>query len=343
MSAALVTGGAGFVGAALTKALLAQGDTVTVLDSLPAEQAHRLTHEMPEIDYRQVDLRDRDGLTKALSGSWDQMYHLAAIVGVDRYMSDPLALLDVNVIASREIIRAAVEQGSRLMFASTSEIYGRNPAVPWREDDDRVLGPPNVSRWSYASSKALVEHMLFAERMSSGLPFVTTRFFNVYGPGQEPRFLVSRSLHRALNGRDALRYDGGRQTRCFTYLDDAVDGVLRAVRSPDAEGRAFNIGSAFEHSAGEVVQSVVEHVPGTAIRDVQTEAMYGAEYEDIQRRVPDCTAAWETFGWRASTTLTEGIARTAAWARDNPWWTSLPVVDTGTSSSRQLLLAAASR
>jgi len=329
VSTVLVTGGAGFVGAALTKKLLANGDKVTVLDAAPAERALRLADLLDEIDYKRVDLRDRDGLSAALMGSWDQIYHLAAIVGVDRYMSDPLALLDVNVIASREIIRAAAEQGSRLMFASTSEIYGRNPVVPWREDDDRVLGPPSVSRWSYASSKALVEHMLFAERMSSGLPFVTVRFFNVYGPGQEPRFLVSRTLHRALNGHPALRYDGGRQTRCFTYLGDAVAGVLAAVDSPASEGRAFNIGSAFEHSAGEVVQSVVDQVPGASIADVQTQDMYGADYEDIQRRVPDCTAALETFGWKATTTLDEGVAQTAAWAEANPWWTSLPVVTTG--------------
>jgi len=329
VSTVLVTGGAGFVGAALTKQLLTNGDKVTVLDAAPAERALRLGPAIDEVDYRQVDLRDRDGLAGVLSGSWDQIYHLAAVVGVDRYMSDPMALLDVNVLASREIIRAAADQGSRLMFASTSEIYGRNPAVPWREDDDRVLGPPSVSRWSYASSKAMVEHMLFAERMASGLPFVTVRFFNVYGPGQEPRFVVSRTLHRVLNGQPALRYDGGAQTRCFTYLDDAVAGVLAAVESPDAEGRAFNIGSAFEHSAGEVVQTVVDHVPGATVVDVGTQSMYGHQYEDIPRRVPDCTAALETFGWKATTPLAAGVAESLAWAQANPWWAALPLVTTG--------------
>lgn len=331
MSTALVTGGAGFVGAALTKQLLANGDKVTVLDATPAERALRLGDAIDEVDYQEVDLRDRDALAGVLSGSWDQIYHLAAVVGVDRYMSDPMALLDINVLASREIIRAAAEQGSRLMFASTSEIYGRNPAVPWREDDDRVLGPPSVSRWSYASSKAMVEHMLFAERLASGLPFVTVRFFNVYGPGQEPRFLVSRTLHRVLNGQPALRYDGGAQTRCFTYLDDAVSGVLAAVNSPQAEGRAFNIGSGFEHSAGEVVQSVVDRVPGAGILDVETQSMYGQDYEDIQRRVPDCTAALETFGWQATTNLDQGVEQSLAWAQDNPWWADLPLVTTGKS------------
>jgi len=329
VSTVLVTGGAGFVGAALTKELVANGEKVTVLDAAPAASALRLADEMDEIDYQQVDLRDRDGLSDALSGSWDQIYHLAAVVGVDRYLSDPLALLDVNVIASREIIRMAAEQGSRLLFASTSEIYGRNPAIPWREDDDRVLGPPSVSRWSYASSKALVEHMLFAERIRSGLPFVTVRFFNVYGPGQEPRFLISRTLHRVLNGTSALRYDGGRQTRCFTYVQDAVAGILAAVASPEAEGRPFNIGSAFEHSAGEVVQAVVDQVPGASVVDVATETMYGSDYEDIQRRVPDCSAALETFGWKATTTLAQGVEESTDWAHAHPWWTSLPLVTTG--------------
>lgn len=329
MSTVLVTGGAGFVGAALTKELVANGEKVTVLDAAPAASALRLADEMDEIDYQQMDLRDRDGLSEALSGSWDQIYHLAAVVGVDRYLSDPLALLDVNVIASREIIRVAAEQGSRLLFASSSEIYGRNPAIPWREDDDRVLGPPSVSRWSYASSKALVEHMLFAERMRSGLPFVTVRFFNVYGPGQEPRFLISRTLHRVLNGEPALRYDGGRQTRCFTYLQDAVAGILAAVASPEAEGRAFNIGSAFEHSAGEVVQTVVDQVPGASVVDVATETMYGSDYEDIQRRVPDCSAALGTFGWKATTNLAQGVEASTDWAHAHPWWTSLPLVTTG--------------
>lgn len=329
MSTVLVTGGAGFVGAALTKELLANGDKVTVLDATPPDRAVRLSALLAEVDYQQVDLRDTDALAGVLSTSWDQIYHLGAVVGVDRYMSDPRALLDVNVLASREIIRAAADQGSRLMFASTSEIYGRNPAVPWREDSDRVLGPPNVSRWSYASSKAVVEHMLFAERMATGLPFVTVRFFNVYGPGQEPRFVVSRTLHRVLNSQPALRYDGGAQTRCFTYVDDAIAGVLAAVAAPEAEGRAFNIGSAFEHSAGEVVQTVVDQVPGATVVDVQSTHMYGAEYEDILRRVPDCTAALDTFGWKATTPLAEGVDRTVAWAEANPWWTALPVVTTG--------------
>ncbi|MDQ3735758.1 MAG: NAD(P)-dependent oxidoreductase [Actinomycetota bacterium] len=329
MSTALVTGGAGFLGAALTRQLLDRGEKVTVLDAVPADRALRLTDVVDEIDYREVNLRDLDALRAVLTGSWDQIYHLAAVVGVDRYMTDPLALLDVNVLASREIIRAAAEQGSRLFFASTSEIYGRNPALPWREDDDRVLGPPSVSRWSYSSSKALVEHMLFAQRLSSGLPFVTGRFFNVYGPGQEPRFLISRTLHRALNGHPALRYDGGGQTRCFTYLGDAVAGVLAAVDSPAAEGRVFNIGSAFEHSAGEVVQTVVDHVPGTEIADVRTGDMYGSNYEDIERRVPDCRAALETFGWEATTTLAAGVEESVAWAQANPWWIALPLVTTG--------------
>lgn len=331
MSTVLVTGGAGFVGAALTKKLLANGEKVTVLDATPPDRAARLSALIAEVDYQQVDLRDEEALAEVLSGSWDQIYHLAAVVGVDRYMSDPRALLDVNVLASRQIIRAAADQGSQLMFASTSEIYGRNPAVPWREDADRVLGAPSISRWSYASSKAMVEHMLFAERMASGLPFVTARLFNVYGPGQEPRFVISRTLHRALNDRPALRYDGGAQSRCFTYIDDAVDGVLAAVASPEAEGRAFNIGSAFEHSAGEVVETVVNHVPGAGIVDVQSNSMYGTEYEDIPRRVPDCTAALETFDWKATTPMADGVEHTVAWALDNPWWAALPLVSTGNS------------
>lgn len=331
MSTVLVTGGAGFVGAALTKKLLANGEKVTVLDATPPDSAARLSALIAEVDYQQVDLRDEEALAEVLSGSWDQIYHLAAVVGVDRYMSDPRALLDVNVLASREIIRAAADQGSQLMFASTSEIYGRNPAVPWREDADRVLGAPSISRWSYASSKAMVEHMLFAERMASDLPFVTARFFNVYGPGQEPRFVISRTLHRVLNDQPALRYDGGAQSRCFTYIDDAVDGVLAAVASPEAEGRAFNIGSAFEHSASEAVDTVVKHVPGAGIVDVQSNSMYGTEYEDIPRRVPDCTAALETFDWKATTPLADGIEQTVAWAQDNPWWAELPLVSTGNS------------
>jgi nucleoside-diphosphate-sugar epimerase len=218
----VVTGGTGFVGHHLVERLRDRGDEVTVFDAVAPRGAVRDGVRVVE-----GDLRDLDALGRAARGA-DVIYHLAAVVGVDQYLARPLDVIDINFSGTRNVLEVAHRGGAKVVLTSTSEVFGKNPAVPWREDGDRVLGPTSSDRWSYSSSKALAEHLTFAFARQHGLDATIVRYFNVYGPRQRPAYVVSRSVHRALNGRPLVIYDEGRQTRCFTFVQDAVEGTLLA-------------------------------------------------------------------------------------------------------------------
>lgn len=319
----LVTGGAGFVGSRLVKRLLDEGKIVCVFDAVPIEKAMRLSHlkDHANLIYTQGDLRDVSAIKRWYEADATHLYHLASVVGVKHYIDNPLALIDIVVGGTRTLLELAAEYDTRVLFTSTSEIYGKNPNTPWSEIDDRVLGPTSVDRWSYSSAKAVCEHMLFALYRSSGLRFTTVRFFNVYGPGQAPIFVASQSVHQVLNGQSPLLYDSGRQTRCFTYVDDAVEGTIRASRNEDAIGHVVNIGSNIESTISEVVYKVIELSGKDLIPELfNTEQEYGSSYEDIQRRVPAVKKALDLLGWEAETSLDDGINETIDWAKQNPWW-----------------------
>lgn len=319
----LVTGAAGFVGGHICRRLLEMGFRVRACDVVPLDQARLLAGlgADPNFSYVAFDIRDVDAVNRFVTPDATHLFHLASVVGVSKYLADPLALIDTIVIGTRNLVAACLPHGIRFLFTSTSEVYGRNPKIPWAEDDDRVLGSPAVDRWSYSSSKAVCEHMLFALAHSGRLPVSIVRFFNVYGPGQNPIFVVSNNVARALRGEALLRYDGGTQTRCFTYVGDAVDGTIRAATMPEAIGQAFNIGNQTESTIGSVID-IVWRLTGKRleITDLDTAAAFGKRYEDIERRVPDAGKADRLLGWRATTPLEEGITHALDWARENPWW-----------------------
>ena len=213
----------------------------------------------------------------------------------------------------------------RVVVVSTSEVFGKNPAVPWTEDADRVLGSTSATRWTYSTSKALAEHLTFAFVQQHGLDATIVRYFNVYGPRQRPAYVLSRGIHRALNGRPPLVYDDGRQTRCFTYVADAVEGTLRVGRSPQATGQAFNLGSTVETSVGAAVELVGKLCgTGLAPEALDTGRSLGSAYEDVPRRIPDTTKARTMLGWTCDTSLETGLRETIAWARTAPEWLALP-------------------
>jgi nucleoside-diphosphate-sugar epimerase len=243
---------------------------------------------------------------------------------VRRYMEDPLSLIDIAIIGTRHLIALCVEHDVRILFTSTSEVYGRNPAVPWSEDGDRVLGATSVDRWSYAASKGVCEQMLYGVHRKTGLPFSIVRFFNVYGPRQTPIYVVSQTVQRVLNGEAPDLYDGGAQTRCLTYIDDAIEGTILAATRPEAVGEVFNIGNSVENTMAEVVQMTLD-AAGSDLEPVavDTTEKYGAIYEDIGRRVPAVDKAERVLGWKATTSAEEGIAKTVAWARETPWYLAL--------------------
>ena len=314
MTNVVVTAGYGFIGSHLVSALLDRGDSVTVLDLAKNTRDTSIDFDRhANFRFVQGDVTDLAALAEALTPGVDTVFHLAAVVGVTNYLNDPLRVLDVNVTGTRNVLELSRRHGTHVIFASTSEVFGKNPNPPFSEDDDRVLGSTKTARWSYSTSKAMAEHLVFAMHAAYGLPVTVVRYFNVYGPRQNPIFVVSQSIHRILNARQPLLYDPGDQTRCFTYVDDAIAGTLLAADSGAAIGEAFNVGSMTETTVRNV-----DSVSGPEA--VDTAARYGGRYEDIPRRIPDSTKAQRKLEWRLQIDVEEGLRRTIDWARANPWY-----------------------
>jgi nucleoside-diphosphate-sugar epimerase len=328
MSRVVVTGGSGFVGSHLVRQLIAQGDDVVVFDGTSSDGNRICANE--EAAYIQGDIRDADQLARAIVPGVDIVYHLAAVVGVDQYLARPLDVIDVNFSGTRNVLELAMRADAKVVVASTSEVFGKNPAVPWAEDGDRVLGPTSADRWSYSSSKALAEHLTLAYGRQHGLAATIVRYFNAYGPGQRPAYIVSRSVHRALNGLAPVVYDRGVQTRCFTYVDDAVQGTLLAAANPTAVGEVFNIGSMVETTVRDVVDLIAKLTGFEgAMVPVDTAEQLSVRYQDLSRRVPDTAKAQRVLGWKCTTSLQDGLTATIDWAKNTPWWLALP--DSGAS------------
>jgi len=324
VSRVVVTGGCGFIGGHLVEQLISRGDDVTILDRTPPPPHQKLARQHAR--YLEGDVLDTDALRRAITDQVDVVFHLAAIVGVDQYLARPVEVIDVDLTGTRNVLEVVSEVDAKVVIASTSEVFGKNPSVPWREDDDRVLGSTAADRWAYSSSKALAEHLTFAFVRQRRLQATIVRYFNVYGGGQRPGFIVSRSVHRALNGRPLVVYDTGDQTRSFTFVQDAVAATLLAADHPAAIGEAFNVGSMTETTVGETIGLIAE-LAGPArvpISYVDTQATLGQSFEDLNRRIPDNTKARALLRWDPTTTLKDGLAQTIAWARENPWWLALP-------------------
>ncbi len=319
----MVTGGAGFVGSHLVELLLLREYEVHVLDRVAWQEARNLddVREHPCLHYTQGDLRDAAAVKAFYRPEASVLYHLASVVGVPHYMADPLALIDTAVFGTRILLDLAQAHGTRFLFASTSEVYGKNPSLPWSEDADRVLGPTSIDRWSYSTSKALCEHMLWAVHRRSGLPITIVRFFNAYGPRQAPIYVVSRSIVRALRGESPWLFDDGTQTRCFSYVGDVVEGVLRAATSPQGVGEAFNLGHPVVSTMREVIEEILVLTGATqGWVKVETQSYFGDTFEEIPHRVPNVAKAATLLGWCADTNLRQGLQASVAWARSHPWY-----------------------
>ncbi len=324
----VITGGSGFLGSRFVQRLLEDGHTVTVFDNLSTGHSQNLAPFAAHPKFRFVngDITDMQSLRRVLGKGVDAVFHLSAVVGVKAYCSDPLRVVDVNVLGTRNVLTCALAHKIKVVFASTSEIFGKNPNVPWKEDDDRVLGSTGIDRWSYSTSKAMCEHMILALCRQGGLDAVIVRFFNVYGPGQPPYFVISQTVQKVLRGERPLLYDSGRQTRCFTFVDDAVEGALRAARSKKGNGEVFNIGSSTETTVKGAVELIITLAGKEGVltpKPLDTKKHYGKAYEDIPRRVPDIRKAKRMLGFTARTSLKEGLKKTIEWSKENHWWLDL--------------------
>ncbi len=324
----VITGGAGFIGSHLAEKLLQSSDSeIVIFDSFRHGENSNLNEISSNSSVKLVegDIRDKNQVEELLDEDVKVVYHLSSIVGIEHYCRDPLEVIDVNVLGTRYVAEMAMKRDFKLLYASTSEVFGRNPKIPWSEDDERVLGSTAIDRWSYSSSKALCEHMLFALSKHQGLQCSIVRFFNVYGPRQNPIFVVSRGVQRVLNGKSPLVYDTGEQNRCFTYIEDAIEGIILAAESNEALGHAFNIGSNTPTTIKEVNEIILELGDSSgslSLESIDTRELYGSRYEDIGLRVPEISKAEEILGWKPRTSVRDGINSTISWAKKNEDWLS---------------------
>ena len=242
----LVTGGAGFIGSHLVDRLVENGDAVTVFDDLSTGSRHNVAHHgagdgVSVIEGTILDENAVEGLV----ATHDRVFHLAAAVGVAHILAEPLGSMLVNARGTENVLAACARHGCKVVMASSSEVYGKTDRVPMHEDDDRTLGSTAVRRWSYATAKALDEHLALAYA-SQGLRTAIVRYFNIYGPRMDPRgyaSVMANFLRQATSGEALSVYGDGKQTRCFTYIDDCVAGTVLAMDTAAAEGRVINIGN----------------------------------------------------------------------------------------------------
>ncbi len=315
----LVTGGAGFIGSHLTERLLDLGHEVTVVDDLSTGSLENLAQRQnhPRLHIHRASVADPAEARRVMAGC-ELVFHLAARVGVQHYVDDPLDVVRTNFYCTEAVLEAAAASGAKVVFASTSEVYGKNEAVPFAEDADRVLGSTSRDRWCYSTVKAVDEHLCWAYRRL-GLPVVVLRYFNAYGPRALTNAyggVVTRFVRQALAGEPLTVYGDGRQSRTFTYVDDIVAGTLLAATDPDAVGEAFNLGSDDELTIFDLALRVRELTAGRSSVVVSPYSeVFGDRYEDVRRRVPSIEKARRLLGYRPLVSLEEGLGRTIAWYR----------------------------
>jgi len=317
----LVTGGAGYIGSHLVDALIKRGDEVLVIDNLSTGKIENIRHVLGHPTFHFInDSILNEALLERFVPSMDLIFHLAAAVGVRNVLQDPLAAINTNVRGTEVVLGLAFKYWKRLVLASTSEIYGKASHVPFREDDDRVLGSTAVARWSYSMSKAIDEHFAFAYAVK-GLPVSILRYFNSYGPRLDERgygSVVANLTRQALRGEPLTVHGDGKQTRCFTYIDDTVAGTLLASEVKEAIGEAFNVGSPNETSILDLAKLIKRLTRSKSPIAFQAyEAYYGEGFEDPRRRVPSVDKAKRLLGFTPKVDLETGLKKTIAWCREH--------------------------
>jgi UDP-glucose 4-epimerase len=316
---ALVTGGAGFIGSHLVDALVAQGRTVTVLDDLTTGRAANLDGALADGAASLVEGSTLDPeLVDRLMSETDACFHLASAVGVQLVVSNPLESLIKNVRGSDNVLSAGARHGVRLLFTSTSEIYGKNSSGALDEDADRVLGSPFKARWCYETSKAFGECLAHGYHRDQGAEMMVVRLFNTVGPRQTGRYgmVVPTFVRQALDGEPLTVYGDGSQTRCFSHVFDAVRALMSLIDHDDAVGSVFNVGSTTEIPIVELARRVVEQTATDVdIRFVPYDEAYDRGFEELGRRKPDTSALREMIGWTPELTVDDAIRDVVAFER----------------------------
>ena len=311
---ALITGGAGFVGSHLAEALVARGDEVYVIDNLSTGSIENIEHLKPHPSFRYtIDTIMNEPVTAELIDRVDVVFHLAAAVGVRLIVESPVNTIETNVHGTEMVLKLANKKKKKVVIASTSEVYGKSEVVPFREDNDLVMGPTSKGRWSYACSKAIDEFLALAYHKEKRLPVVVVRLFNTVGPRQTGRYgmVIPNFVKQALMGHPLTVHGDGSQTRCFTSVSDVVEGLLRLAAHDGAVGRVFNIGNDREEvSILELARRVKARTSSTSeIQTVPYSQAYEEGFEDMQRRVPDLSRIRALVGYEPQVHLDQILDR----------------------------------
>lgn len=322
MSRALITGGCGFIGSHLAEALLEQGQSVTVVDDLSTGRFENIAHlvKRPGFQFAIANITNEMVMDRLVS-ECDLVYHLAAAVGVDLIVREPVRVIESNIKGCEAILRIAARYRTKVLLASTSEIYGKSEDIPFREDADSVLGPTIKSRWSYACSKAMDEFLALAYAKQAALPVVIMRLFNTVGPRQTGRYgmVVPRFVQQALRNEPLSVFGDGQQTRCFTYVGDVVRAMTGLAEESRALGQVYNIGSSQEVSIEHLARFTIQLCNSSSpVVFVPYDQAYEVGFEDMRRRVPDITKIQELIGWRPQVDLEVILRRVIAYYHEQP-------------------------
>ena len=303
----LITGGSGFIGSHLVKKYEELGSDVSVLDNISTGNLSNLKGASASVI--KGDIRDRELVTSLIKDS-DLVIHMAAALGVENIMSNTIEAISTNVLGSQVVLEVAAELNKRILIASTSEIYGKNPNQPLNEEDDRVVGSPQNFRWSYSDAKAIEEAMAKSLQISKGLKVTTVRFFNTVGPGQTGQYgmVLPRFVESALAGKEIRVFGDGNQTRVFCHVNDAVEAVVGLLNSDLSIGEVFNVGGVGEISINQLAAKVIELTNSNSkVEHIPYKMALPEGYEDMQRRVPNTSKIKNVIGWQPKNDINQII------------------------------------
>jgi len=306
----LLTGGAGFIGSHLADHYVAKGDQVTILDNFSTGSKENTAQLVDKISTVDGDIRNVY-LLERLTKDSDLVLHMAAALGVNTILKSPLESISTNITGSEVVLNAAAKFNKRIIIASTSEIYGKNPKQPLNEVDDRVVGAPQKIRWTYSDAKAIEEAMAFALHQEMKLPVTTVRLFNTVGPRQSGRYgmVVPRFVQAALKNQALTIYGDGTQSRVFCHVEDAVQAIATIAATNATIGEVFNVGGSGEITIKALAEKVIASTKSqSVITYTPYSDAYPAGFEDIQRRVPDISKVKSAIGWVPTKNLTQIIS-----------------------------------
>ena len=310
----LITGGAGFIGSHLTDALIARGDHVVALDNFSTGSTANIKHITKNFEIIDGDIRNAD-LINETTKDVDLVLHMAAALGVNTILESPLESISTNITGSEVVLNAAANHKKRILIASTSEIYGKNPKQPLNESDDRVVGSPQKIRWSYSDAKAIEEAMAFSLNQEKSLKVTTARLFNTVGPRQSAQYgmVVPRFVRSALKNEPINIYGDGTQSRVFCHVYDAIEALLALVATDKTINRVYNVGGIGEVTIKQLAETVIKQTnSNSTIEYIPYEKAYAPGFEDMQRRVPDISKIKEAIAWQPQRDLTQIISDVAA-------------------------------